>query len=375
MVDIKDIGWGSYSKYEGPYYWGKMKYRLPKDNTEGDRILNTVTATEGGAYDAYNGYDKCICTSGLIQWCDRAPFFLVCRLLGAVAAEDPALVAPVIEHVSARGYTFGQTAKKAWRFWRNSDGQVVDSLDRQRELYLCGASGLKGGWIDPQQRQAAKEWAMACSSVWEHPEAQRVQREYTVPRLLGFAVASARRVLDLAKTNGGDVGAVFRAAYVSFAANNPRRAGEALKSVVDAQGVTWDRDWLIAVLKAMTFKSGIAIYPHRYNKIRPVLERMYGLDLPDLASELKAWKTANGFKGFITVLDLQRALMKLGYDLGPAGADGIAGEKTRSALRGFEESVGLPEHQVDGYPDRYTVPKLEQELEKVGEVLHWRDAA
>jgi hypothetical protein len=374
MVNIDDIGWGSYSNYEGPLYWGKMKYRLPGAYTEGDAILQVVTATEGGAYDAYNGYDKCICTSGLIQWCDRAPLFLVCNMLGTASKRDPALLAPVTEYVSARGYTFGQLANGKWRFWRTGDGDVVDSQDKQRILYFGGASGLKGQWNDPGQREVAKEWAAACSTVWEHEEAQRAQREHTVPRLLGFAVNSAKPILQLAEQNGGTVGRVFRAAYISFAANNPAKAGRALKEVTDTHGVSWDVEWLTTVLKALTFRPGIAIYPHRYNKIRPVLERLYGIDLPDMADELKSWQDSNGFKGYLTVKSLQKALMKLGYDLGPAGADGIAGEKTRSALYSFEDTAGVPSQYKDGYPDRHTIPLLEAALEEQGDVLQWREA-
>ena len=373
MVEAADIGWGSYSSYEGPLFWGKQKYQLPRSPTEGDRILNTITTTEGGAYDAYNGYDKCICTSGLIQWCDRAPFFLVCKMLGAVASKDTALLSPVIEHISARGYTFGQTAEGSWRFWRDNQ-EVVDTADRQRALYLGGATGLKGDWDVPLARQVAREWAAACSSVWEEPEAQKAQREYTLPLLMGFATTSAKDLLNLAEQGGGVIGQVFRSAYISFAANNPKKASDALKVAVSTYGLGWDLDWLIGVLKTLTFQPGIAIYPHRYNKIRPVLEHMYGVDLPNFSEELQAWKVTNGFKGYLTTVELQLALLKLGYDLGPAGADGAHGEKTRAALRAFEVSAGVPTTFQDGYPDKYTIPFLEKVLEQKGFTLTWEHA-
>lgn len=373
MATAEDIGWGSYSVYEGPFYRGKNRYKLPDDSTENDRILRTITATEGGTYDAYNGYDKCICTSGLIQWCDRAPFFLVAKMLGAAAEHDPALVAPVVEYVSARGYTFGQLAdkKKPWRFWRTGDGDVVDTQDKQRILYFGGASGLKGQWNDPGQRQVAKEWAAACSSVWEHEEAKKVQRDHTVPRLFGFATSSARQVLEMSK-KGGVVGEVFRAAYLSFAVNNPRRAGESLNAVVQQRGISWDKSWLFAVLHSLTFRPKIAIYPHRYNAIRKPLESMFGLDLPDLASDLQQWMKDTGFKGYLSTEDMQNALLELDYDLGPAGADGIAGEKTRAALMKFEEDAGVDPAHTDGYPDQYTMPALEEALGRKGKVIPWR---
>jgi hypothetical protein len=370
MAKAADIGWGSYSQYEGPFYRGKCKYHLPEPNDEGDRILRTITATEGGAYDAYNGYDKCICTSGLIQWCDRAPLFLVCRMLGAVADEDVAELAPIIERVNEWGYTFGRTAKGTWRFWRTSDGDEVNTQDKQRELYFGGASGRKGQW-SAEQRQHAKTWAAACSTVWESPGAQKMQREYTATRLFGFATASAKRVLEAAAQHGGVHGEVFRAAYLSYAANNPKWASESLKYVVGTYGISWGLDWLITALKALTFRPGIAIYPHRYNAIRPVLEKMYGVDLPDFAKELKQWKVDNSFGGMLSTKDLQKSLLLLGFDLGPWRDDGVFGEKTRSALHDFEEQSGVPEDHQDGYPDKYTIPKLEEELKKRGEVLPW----
>lgn len=372
MVTAADIGWGSYQQYEGPFYRGKCKYTLPQPNTEGDRILRTITATEGGAYDAYNGYDKCICTSGLIQWCDRAPLFLVCRMLGATAEVDVALLAPIIEYINGRGYTFGQLASRAWRFWKTSGGDIVDTQYKQQELYFGGASGQKGQWSSAQ-KQVAREWAAACSTTWESPGAQKAQREYTVQRLFSFATASARGVLEVAGNAGGTVGQVFRAAYLSFAANNPKWASTSLKKAVAEQGVTWSKDWLIHALKTLTFNPGIAIYPHRYDAIRPVLEKMYGIDLPDLASELKQWKSDNQFAGKLSTKKLQQALLKLDYDLGPAGADDIFGEKTRKALFDFEESSGVPEENRDGYPDKYTIPYLERELGKKGFTLEWEN--
>ncbi|BCH32647.1 hypothetical protein MesoLjLc_45770 [Mesorhizobium sp. L-8-10] len=42
-----------------------------------------------------------------------------------------------------------------------------------------------------------------------------------------------------------------------------------------------------------------------------------------------------------TTLDVQRALIALGYDLGPTGADGIPGRRTTAAVRQFQADRGL----------------------------------
>jgi hypothetical protein len=367
MVKPEDIKWGSYKEYEGPVYWGVQKHSVPDQPTQNEAVLGVITTTEGGAYDAYNGYDKCICTSGLIQWCDRAPWFLVTKLLGAVATEDVALVASVVEFCSERGYTFGKTAQGQWRFWNE---KTVETILQQRELYLGGSSGLKGQWTDAQ-RAHAKAWAAACSNVWQDPRARQVQLQWTAQRLQGFATPAARRILEQGHKVDSEVSRAFEAAYLSFAANNPAKASKALANAVDDIGVRWTEEWLIDVLHHLTFDPGIAIYPHRYDKIRPVLERVYDVDLPDFSGHLSAWAEENHFGGRLSVHELQRALIVLKYDIGPAGADGVFGERTRMGLRQFEQDVLIPPAFCDGYPDQYTVPRLEVALKKVGDKLQW----
>jgi hypothetical protein len=370
MVNTASVSWGSYLQYEGPVYWGKEKFTRAQVDGESGRILYVITTTEGGAFDAYNGYDKCICTSGLIQWCDRAPWFLVTKLLGAVATEDVALVAPVVEFCSAHGYTFGKTAQGQWRFW--NEAGIVETTAQQQELYLGGSSGLRGQWTDIQ-REHAKEWAAACSSVWEQLPAQRVQVAYTVNRLLGFATPAAKIVLLKALEVGSSLSMAFRAAYLSFAANNPKKASDALGRAVDDIGIRWTEEWLIDVLHHLTFDPGIAIYPHRYDMIRPVIEELYGIDLPDFSGALSAWMKQHNFGGQLEPRELQRALQELGYDIGPAGVDGIFGERTRQALRAFEQDVLVPTAYCDGYPDQYTIPRLETALKLKGHKLHWKE--
>lgn len=55
----------------------------------------------------------------------------------------------------------------------------------------------------------------------------------------------------------------------------------------------------------------------------------------------------------MTILELQKALAKAGFDPGPA--DGISGPKTRAAIKGFQTKHGL---QVDGIAGPKTMAKL-----------------
>lgn len=364
MVTTADIKWGSYKDFEGPYYYGKEKYNLPSNPDEAAQVLLVLTTTEGGTYDAYNGYDVCISTSGLIQWCDRAPYFLVCKMLGYVASKNMELLRPVLSLAQEAGYTFKKNAKHGWRFFDGT--KEVTTREQQHQLYFGGASGKKGSF-SPVHKEHAKRWAAAISTIWESSEAQQYQREYTLPKLFGFATSDARDIILASRQNDSKYSRAFRTAFVSFAANNPRKAGEAIKHYVDNHGMRFDRDWLVGALKAMTYHPNIAIYPHRYDKIRPVLERLYGVELPDLASELEAWSTINNFDPDVhTPMGLQRALLELGHDLGPYGADGIWGKCSKDALRTFEESQEMPKRHQDGVPDEYTVPLLREALAAKG---------
>ena len=86
MIKEEDIDWGDYKTFEGPFFKGTLRYSLPPIPNEDDRRLRVLTATEGGAYDAINMYDRCVVSVGLIQWCEGR-YHLVSKLLGAISDE------------------------------------------------------------------------------------------------------------------------------------------------------------------------------------------------------------------------------------------------------------------------------------------------
>jgi hypothetical protein len=144
--------------------------------------------------------------------------------------------------------------------------------------------------------------------------------------------------------------AVF-AAFLSFAANNPTLASRHFLLAVknNPQISPWTRDWFIAILQQMTFGPGIAIYPHRYDCIRPVLEQLYGLDLPDFSEQLRSTSL------LANPVHLQKALIALGYDLGPVGADGVVGRLTKAAIMQFQQ---LHKLQPTGNPTQDVLEAL-----------------
>ncbi len=78
---------------------------------------------------------------------------------------------------------------------------------------------------------------------------------------------------------------------------------------------------------------------------------------PTLAAILDGNDTlARGARGQ-AVVEVQRALLDLDYDLGAAGCDGDFGPAVGRALRAFQQDMGLP---VTGEVDRATLEALEQ---------------
>jgi hypothetical protein len=362
MANVNDIRWGRYRQFEGPFYGGKSSFKLPAKPTEEEKILAVITATEGGHWDAYNGYDRCVCTSGLVQWCEAGQYS-VSDMLGTVAERAPTLVKPLDLLCLDLGFEFHKNRKGQWRFhFRDGRGEV-NTLQEQQQLFLKDSNGTVGTW-DEASKAYAKRWAAAISTVWENPLAQAYQCEYTVKRLGGFCLPYAKEFL--AMTPASEIGKAFKAMYLSFAANNPTWANRHLEIANKAaQGKCqfWTKEWFLLVAKELTFGPLVSIYPHRYQAIRPVLEKLYGLDLPDFADELKKWEIASGHKHFFDVREVQQALITLGYDLGPAGADGKYGNKTKEAVLLFEQAAGLPPDHQDGMMDPMTAEALSRALE------------
>ena len=207
------------------------------------------------------------------------------------------------------------------------------------------------------------------ASVFQQVGAQQAQAEYTVPRLRYFAMTETSAILwgtDSGLANEGWVGAL-RAAYLSFAANLPSVANSMIQKAPTSGLTKWSDDWCIAILKQLTFGPNIAIYPHRYESIRPVVEKLYGVNLPDFAKDLQAWQAAHGIDptnptpSFTTTVEIQTELIAEGYDLGPAGADGKDGPKTHDAVRAFQTAHGL---ESDGIVGKNTRKALADEYLK-----------
>jgi hypothetical protein len=156
----------------------------------------------------------------------------------------------------------------------------------------------------------------------------------------------------------------LQAGFFSFSANMPRVAADQFMAHVRERGGKAkldDPDFVIGALQRMTFGPGFAIYGARYSTVRPVIERLYAVDLPDTPALLKGWVNKGGGTWSPpehSNSDLQKMLITLGYDLGPAGADGILGKKTAAAVKSFQLIKGV--YPADGNLTPTTVEALVQ---------------
>ena len=347
--------------YEGPFYWGKHRWSLPTTPDFWDEAFYTTSAAEGHL-EAVNFYDRAICTVGALQWADFAPQFSVMKLLGHVASKhsDSQFVQnTLVPALKASNASFEPRPDGQWRFFIGE--QEVNTQALQHKLYHGGSSGRVGGWT-AKQKAHAKLWAACLATVFENVEAQTLQAEFTKPRLIGFVSSYAKSVLfndsdpTLASADMRLV-KLLRAAYVSFAVNNPTWASSALKKAADSSSnVKWSLGYIVDVLRELVYARGIGIYPARYNTIRPILEKLYGVDVPDKAVHLGQKNVIADASGglFAGLKDVQAALNALGYDAGKV--DGVPGPRTVAAIKAFE--AANRELTVDGLLDSATVAAI-----------------
>ncbi len=340
MVRADDIGWGRYGTYEGPFFRGVLPFDGTRVPTFEDKVVAVITATEGGHYDAINMYDRCIVSVGLIQFCESGSFG-VSTMLGA-ARERGAKLDALGDALAQSQASFGRNADGRWRFALSGGREVGDETE-QRRLFLLRSSGKAGSW-DAESRAHAKLWAACLANVWAEPAAREAQLELTRRRVLSYAMPSAKAVLFQDPRPSESIVGAVRAAFLSFAANLPKTAADQLGIAQElSSGPKWSDPWVETLMRQLTFGPRIAIYPARYRAIRPVVERLFGVALPDLAEEFERWRAEHASDDAGSVVEVQRILVELGYEIGTA--DGIFGNRTRDAVKRFQREQGL---EADG---------------------------
>src|SRR5690606_41212644 len=101
----------------------------------------------------------------------------------------------------------------------------------------------KGDW-GPVIRSHAKRGAALLASLFEHPEAIAAQRDFTVPKLYGFASGVGARYLSAPEARGTQIVRAFTCAFLSFAIYSPRRAEQSMRAAVFGwKGRAWVGSW------------------------------------------------------------------------------------------------------------------------------------
>lgn len=282
-VTVNQTMWGSYGAYEGPAYYGHIRYDAPGVDFLEKAFL--VTSATEGALNSVNMYDSCIMTVGAIQWCDRGSF-AVCDMVGKVAEVcgvdyvlgilDPAL--------KLSNATFKQNAAGKWRFYLDGGATEVNTVALQQKLYLS-CSGAKGSF-SADARIHARTWCAAMASLWDDQRAQKAQVDFTKPKLMSFVFGGARSLFGDSSVPETGWSGMLKAACISYCINSPAAVGKAVAGC-KSTFPKWSAEWCLDVLAAITFV-GINTFPARYNAIRPVLEAQFGVVLPKNTAALAA---------------------------------------------------------------------------------------
>jgi hypothetical protein len=294
-ITIDQVRWGSYKEYEGPWFHGVHGFKMPDVPDEADRYMAIITAAEGGHYDSINMYDRGIVSVGIIQYIE-AGSFNVSNMLGHVIEKcgSNAVMIPLKPALDLCNATFKKNALGLWRFHFNDARGEVNTSEKSKELFL-GCSGLKQPvppqkpWT-PETKERAKLWTVCMANVWSSPMTQRAQHTFIRPRLPGFVMADAKAIVFDKQPSSPWVDAL-RAAFMSFAINLPLAANNQAKiASATLKSPKWSEAWCIGMLKQLTFGPNITIYATRYNNIRPLMEKLWGISLPKTAKDLLMWR-------------------------------------------------------------------------------------
>ena len=256
-INPSQITFSSYDKFEGPYFRGTIPYTLPESPDFWDKVLAAVAATEG-KLDSINGYDKCIISVSMIQFCE-ANYFLTSKLLSHIAEKmgANAVTGPLSDALKMSNATF-KKFDEGWRFQFLDERGKVKTSDDQRALFFHSASGLKGTW-NGEQKHHACVWAAGLASIWSDRTAQELQVRYIKAYLPNFTTSMVKSDLFDDPSTGKWVD-VARAVYTSFAANNPANAARMYARFTASTKFTkFSPEWTICLIKELTFGPNISI--------------------------------------------------------------------------------------------------------------------
>lgn len=346
-VSVTNISWGSYQKFSGPVFYGKIPYSMPENPDFDDKVMAVTCLAEGGKYDAINMYDSCIVTVGISQLCLRV--HVLERLIGRCFEADPHTIESALLSLPVPA-GIRKNGKGEWRF-HFLDGRDVETSEDMKEMFFGGCSGISSEWTS-EGKQAAKEVAVIFANIWDSAICRKAQADWTKKNIPSFLTPDLKKALPIGTE--GFQGAL-RAAVNSFSINNP--AASAKLFLQASSSPDWDElsdeERFTHAMKKIVLESPIKIWPERYKKIESLLERAFGVSLPSI-EELKGGEDLVD-SSLKTLKGVQEFLVSQGFDLGPKAADGVFGKKTSAALVNFQMKHSI---QVTGIVDSSTLEAM-----------------
>jgi hypothetical protein len=362
MILPSDIGWGAYQDREGPFFPGRARIPEPRTPDPLTKLLLVLLATEsGGRPDAINFYDRCDLTLGLIQHCEAAGQQCAQLLWAIRTATGPDPFEPLEARLASRGMRLGM-AGPTMAFLDRKGAAILTATERQN-AFFAGSKGTRGGWSQAQRTEAL-EWAATFATVLGDPRTFEPHLRHASGKLLSYVMAETRRlVFPGGVVEGLGWRGALQAVVTSFSANLPAVADRHFRAFVAEQGgrVVDSESFVVGATAALTYRPRIGIYPERLRAILPTVQRLYGVNLSAaLVTPPKGPPPSPIEAELDKPHGLQAALLALGYDLGPKGADGVIGAKTREAVKAFQKARGL---EVDGVVGPRTRAELAHAVE------------
>ncbi len=339
QILASDIKWATYLNYEGPYFPGHIKYTGEANADFLGKVLQVICSTEGGNYSAINMYDRCVVTVGISQLCMAAG--VLQQMLGACMGGS---LAQGLNESFAKFPTavkFLKTTSGKWSFFMADGVSEIATKGQMSAVFLGGASGLKGEW-GAEAKATAKEVAAGFANLWNNEALCEIQRNWSKNALPRYLTAKTKATLYERADETGYAGAL-KAAVMSYSANLPAKTDKMLGAA--SANAAWagasDVDRFTLAMKSFVLDSGIAIWPIRYRAIRPVIQTIWGVELPSVEDLGKPTVKVADSDPLSTNEQIQRFLIDLGYDLGPYGDDGVIGVKTSAAIAKFQADYGI----------------------------------
>lgn len=257
--------------------------------------LIAASTESGGVVSAYNGYDQCVVTLGILQFAGSVAGSPLMKLITKFYELDKDLV---IKHLQpALDKVPGSELVYNGKCLFKIDGIEVIKFAEWCNLIQEGVSGVKGTWTE-SAKETSKVWAECFIRLAEEPKFIEVQKKFFVDQLRSTYFANANiqvtdkdtgkkvivRPLDVFSYDESTIETELNykraliATYISYGANIPALASQKLyDSVVKYPERSWTEKFKYFALNCKS--STVKEWSIRWNKISGILVQEFGVDI------------------------------------------------------------------------------------------------